>query len=621
MSTVAPISEQHVDEGQQGVTKIHKMPFGAQVEFDGSVTFRLWAPDAERIQLAIEWQSKLLPMTSSGNGWHELHTPQASSGILYRYVVPDGTRVPDPASRFQPQDVGGPSEVIAPGSYLWHDGDWKGRPWTEAVLYELHIGAFTPEGTFRAAIEKLDHLRDVGVTIIEIMPVADFPGRWNWGYDGALLFAPDSTYGRPEDFKAFVEAAHARKISVILDVVYNHYGPHGNYIPTYFRRLFTDCHKTAWGDAVNFSQAGSDRVREFVVNNALYWVQEFHLDGLRFDAVHAMIDDSPKHILNELAETLRNTVTDRPLHLILENEKNEACRLIRDEHGEPLWYTAQWNDDLHHVLHTAATHERVGYYGDYEGRIDLLGRALAEGFAYQGEQMQCSGKERGEPCEHLPPAAFIGFLQNHDQIGNRACGERLSQLVDATRYRALVAIYLLLPQVPMLFMGEEWRTQQSFPYFCDFSGDLGDKVRTGRRNEFAAFPEFSDPAKRNQIPDPLAESTFASAKLNWTKVYEDGREWLTRYCELLRMRRERMQPLFAQLERCAGTSNVLGTGAVRVEWKLTTGPRLELLANLADAAPETAVEFRGEEIWSEGPPPQDGRMGPWSVRWALLPEQ
>ncbi len=610
MSTLAPLEEQFVDEGRQGITRTHEMPFGARVEHDGSVTFRLWAPDAEYIRLAIDNQNELLPMIAKGDGWHELQTSRATIGTLYRYVLPDGTRVPDPVSRFQPQDTAGPSEVIAPGSFLWRDGHWKGRRWEEAVLYELHVGTFTPEGTFRAAIDKLDHLRDLGVTVIETMPVADFQGRWNWGYDGALLFAPDSSYGRPEDFKAFVEAAHARNISVILDVVYNHYGPEGNLIGKYFHELFTNCHKTAWGDAVNFDERGSEHVREFVLHNALYWVEEFHLDGLRFDAVHAMIDNSPKHILVELAETLRNAVTHRPLHLILENENNEACRLIRDETGEPGCYTAQWNDDVHHVLHTAATHENAGYYGDYEGRTELLGRALAEGFAYQGEEMKCGAKVRGEPCGHLPPPAFISFLQNHDQVGNRAFGERLSQLLDANAYRALVSLYLLLPQIPMLFMGEEWKTERPFLYFCDFEGELAEKIRKGRRDEFAAFPEFSDPAKREQIPDPLNESTFIAAKLDWMNAGGERREWLMLYRQLLQLRRERMLPLFARFEKCAGTYQVLGAGAVRVEWRLATGQRLELLANLADSSSEATVEVcRGGDL-AGGASPAERQHGP-----------
>ncbi len=378
------------------------MPFGATVQLDGSVLFRTFAPDVPSLGLAIEGRAEPLAFKALGDGWHELQTSEAAAGTLYRLVLPDGRRVPDPASRFQPRDVNGPSEVIAPGSYVWSDGSWKGRPWTEAVMYELHVGAFTPEGTFAAAMEKLDHLRDLGVTVIEVMPVADFPGRWNWGYDGVLLYAPDSSYGRPEDFKAFVEAAHERGISVVLDVVYNHFGPEGNYIPEYFKQLFTEHHKTGWGNAVNYDNGGSEHVREFVVHNALYWVEEFHLDGLRFDAVHAIIDESPRHILDEIAETLREKITDRPLHLILENERNEACRLRRGPDGKPVHYTAQWNDDMHHVLHTAATNEQHGYYKDYAGDTELLGRAIAEGFAFQGEVMEFSGKPRGQRCADVP---------------------------------------------------------------------------------------------------------------------------------------------------------------------------------------------------------------------------
>ena len=469
------------------------LPFGAQVQFDGSVDFRFFAPAFDSIQLALNGQDALLPMDNAGDGWHQLHTDRAHTGSLYQFVLPDGTRIADPASRFQPQDVHGPSEVIHADSFVWRDGQWKGRAWDEAVLYELHIGAFTPQGTFLAAIEKLDHLAALGVTAIEIMPVADFPGKRNWGYDGVLLYAPDSTYGRPDDLRALVDAAHARGISVLLDVVYNHFGPDGNYLPMVYPDLFTSKHKTSWGDALNFDPASGKQTREFIIHNALYWIEEFHLDGLRFDAVHAIIDDSSRHILEEMTEHLRAAVLDRPLHLILENDKNQARLLDRNGDGEARRYTAQWNDDMHHVLHTAGTHETMGYYGDYEGDSYKLGRALAEGFAFQGEFAKSSGKDRGEKCRYLPPDAFVSFIQNHDQIGNRAFGERVNALASREAVRAMAAIYLLLPQIPMLFMGEEWAASQPFPYFCDFDGELGDKVREGRRKEFAAFPAFKRP--------------------------------------------------------------------------------------------------------------------------------
>ena len=383
----------------------------------------MWGPGLDQISVGLEDEGKLLPMMAKGDGWHEAEAPEAQAGTLYRFVLPNGTRVPDPASRFQPQDVHGPSEVIDPSSYAWKDSAWSGRPWTEAVIYELHVGAFTTEGTFRAVIERMDHLTQLGATAIEIMPVADFRGGRNWGYDGVLPYAPDSSYGGPEDLKALVDAAHGRGLMVLLDVVYNHFGPDGNYLSSYAPQFFTERHKTPWGAAINYDGKHSDPVREFVFQNALYWVSEFHMDGLRLDAVHAIIDESPRHLLEELAERVRSLEGERHVHLLLENEEKEASKLSREVNGEPRHYTAQWNDDVHHVLHVAATREDKGYYAEYLGDTDKLGRALAQGFAYQSEMMEYRGNPRGEPSAHLPPTAFVTFMQNHDQVGNRAFGE------------------------------------------------------------------------------------------------------------------------------------------------------------------------------------------------------
>ncbi len=406
-------------ENMAATTRKHHMPFGAEPQADGRVRFRLWAPPHREVRIELEGATAV--MEAVGEGWHELVTDRARPGTRYRFVLPNGLHVPDPASRYQPEDVHGPSEVIDPAAYVWRDAGWTGRPWGEAVVYELHIGAFTPEGTFRAAIGKLDHLVALGVTGIEIMPIGDFPGRRNWGYDGVLPYAPDSSYGRPEDLKALVEAAHARGLMVLLDVVYNHFGPEGAYIHAIAPQTFTDRHKTPWGAAINFDGPESGPVREFVIHNALYWIEEFHLDGLRLDAVHAIHDDSPKQFLEELAERVRAAMPDRHIHLILENEENQAKRLARGEDGEPRWYTAQWNDDVHHALHVAASGETKGYYADYKGDTEKLGRALAEGFAFQGEVMPYRGHPRGELSADLPPTAFVAFIQNHDQVGNRAC--------------------------------------------------------------------------------------------------------------------------------------------------------------------------------------------------------
>ncbi len=522
------------NSGASGTSRCFRRQHGAEYRPEGGVRFRLWAPAHDRISLSLEPEGRLLPMRGISGGWHELDVDEAAVGALYRFALPDGLKVPDPASRFQPRDVHGPSEVIDAASYRWTDQGWRGRAWHEAVIYELHIGAFTEEGTFRAAIERLDHLAHLGVTALEIMPVADFPGRWNWGYDGVLLYAPDASYGRPEDFKALIEAAHQRGLMVLLDVVYNHFGPDGNYLSSYAPRFFTRRHKTPWGDAINYDGKHSKPVREFIIENALYWIEEYHLDGLRLDAVDAIVDNSPKHVLDELAERVRAATADRHVHLVLENFHNEARRLARGADGRPLHYTAQWNDDVHHVLHAAATSEDKGYYADYIGDTGKLGRALTEGFVFQGETMAYRGSPRGEPSADLPPTAFIAFIQNHDQVGNRAFGERIAAIASPASVRAIAAVYLLLPQVPMLFMGEEWAASQPFPFFCDFSGELANAVRKGRRKEFAKFPEFKDEKARERIPDPQAETTFASAKLNWDgATTEPHAGWLDWYRRLL----------------------------------------------------------------------------------------
>jgi malto-oligosyltrehalose trehalohydrolase/4-alpha-glucanotransferase len=604
------------------------MPFGAEPRSDGTVRFRLWAPSHQKIRLELDEAAEPLTMEVIGDGWHELVTDRARPGTRYGFVLPADQRVPDPASRHQPKDVHGPSEVVDPTSYTWADMDWRGRPWEEAVVYELHIGAFTPEGTFQAAIGKLEHLVALGVTAIEIMPIADFPGARNWGYDGVLPYAPDASYGRPEDLKALVDAAHARGLMVLLDVVYNHFGPEGAYLHTIAPQTFTDRHKTPWGAAINFDGPASGPVREYFIHNAIYWVEEFNLDGLRLDAVHAILDDSPQDILTELAERVRASTPDRHIHLILENEENAVRRLERREGGPeglndgdigPRWYTAQWNDDVHHVLHVATTGEDQGYYADYKGDSQKLGRALAEGFAFQGEMMPYRGHPRGEPSAKLPPTAFVAFIQNHDQIGNRPFGDRLTAIASPAAVRAAAAVYLLLPQVPMLFMGEEWAAAQPFPFFCDFGPELAGAVRDGRRREFARFPAFQDPANRERIPDPTAEETFASAKLAWDDVLrEPHAAWLDWYCRVLSTRHAEIVPRLGQI-RSGGRFDVIGAGAVVVRWPVgEAGAELILAANLSAEAVSGFPPLSGRAIWREGEQDESGLFGPWAVRWSLL---
>ena len=600
------------------VRRRHRMRFGAEVQRGGQVRFALWAPAVRAVDVVID-DAEALPLAPTGEGWFGLTTDRARAGSRYRFVLPDGLAVPDPASRFQPADVQGPSEVIDPEDYGWADVHWPGRPWCEAVVYELHVGAFTPEGTFRACAAKLDHLAALGVTAVELMPVADFPGARNWGYDGVLPFAPDSSYGRPEDLKALVAAAHARGLMLLLDVVYNHFGPQGNYLTRYAPAFSSPTHRTPWGSALNFDGEGSATVREFFIENALYWLEEFHLDGLRLDAVHAIIDAGEPPFLRELALRVRRQIPGRPIHLVLENHRNEARWMEAGTPARPDFYTAQWNDDLHHVLHAAATGERDGYYADYVPLGGRLARGLAEGFVYQGELAASLGAPRGEPSLGLPTTAFVAFLQNHDQTGNRAFGERLGALVPTPLLRALAAVYLMLPQTPMLFMGEEWGCLEPFAFFADFSGELGAAVRDGRRREFARFAQFRDADQRQLIPDPLALETFARSKLDWTRLEAaPHRALLELYHDLLALRRRVVLPLLAGLTGRDAEARTLAEGAVTVRFK-TCGGVLQLDANLSAEPARGFLTMPGDPLWTEGEVGGDGVFGPWTVRWSLAP--
>ncbi len=572
----------------------HELPFGAEL-VAGGVRFRLWAPRARSVALRLDGVGDL-PMVREEGGWFVLTTEAAAAGSRYRFVV-DGMAVPDPASRHQAEDVHGASEVIDPRSYEWRDAAWPGRKWEEIVLYELHTGSFSERGDFAGIGSRLDHLVALGVTAVELMPIADFPGRRNWGYDGVLLFAPDAHYGRPDCLKQLVEACHARGLAVFLDVVYNHFGPEGNYLHTYAPAFFTERHHTPWGAAIDFIVP---EVRRFYVENALYWLEEFNIDGLRFDAVHAILDDSPRSILVEIAETVRARFAGiRPVHLVLENDRNEAHLLQQG------LYTAQWNDDIHHALRVLTSGETGGYYADYaEHPVERLGRALAEGFAYQGDHSAYRGERRGEPSAHLPPTRFVSFIQNHDQVGNNAFGTRLARLAPPEAIRVAAAACLLSPHIPLLFMGEEWGAEQPFPFFCDFGPELAEKVREGRRREFAKFPAFRDPAARSRIPDPCAAETFASAVLDWKLLQRPPhRDWLRFYTQLLELRRREIVPLLAGIVGNAGRWHALGERALAVEWRLGNGSRLSLFANFGAASVRLADPPGGRLIYATGASP------------------
>ncbi|MBI1395059.1 MAG: malto-oligosyltrehalose trehalohydrolase [Betaproteobacteria bacterium] len=595
------------------------MPFGTEILVPG-VRFRLWAPGARNVALGLG-SDPLRPMKAGGDGWFHCDVREAREGQRYRFRIDGGLDVPDPASRFNPDDVHGPSEIVDPLAFGWTDDDWRGRPWPEAVLYELHVGTFSPAGTFAGVEARLDHLVRLGVTAIELMPVADFPGRRNWGYDGVLPFAPDASYGRPEDLKRLVQAAHARGLMVILDVVYNHFGPEGNYLHAYAPAFFNPEHETPWGAAINFDARGSEVVRRFVIDNALHWLEEYHFDGLRLDAVHAFRDDSTPDIVEALTTAVRTGPgRDRHVHLILENDRNQSRYLRRDASGHPRHATAQWNDDVHHACHVIATGETDGYYADYAADpVAQLARCLAEGFAYQGEASVFRGGElRGEPSADLTPLAFVNFLQTHDQVGNRAFGERLCRLARPEALDVLTATVLLAPGVPMLFMGEEFAAATPFLFFCDFGHDLADAVREGRRREFARFTRFADPASRESIPDPNLAATFETSRLDWSCLeHEPHRTWLARHASLLATRARWLVPRLAAVTGGHGCWQREGRHGMRVTWTLGDGSRLTHLANLGDSplsvAPPPAAGRTLHAVRVDDDAIVAGRLPPWSL--------
>ncbi|WP_377274247.1 malto-oligosyltrehalose trehalohydrolase [Rhizobium sp. R86522] len=578
--------------------------FGPVIEDDG-VLFRLWAPHCKSVTLEIDG-APAKDMDRQADGLFRLKVTGARPGTRYRFLLPDGLIVPDPASRHQPEDVFGPSEVVDLSTQKTRDAIWRGRPWADMVIYELHVGTFTDEGTFRAAIDRLDHLGNLGITAIQLMPIADFPGRWNWGYDGVMPYAPDSRYGRPDELALLVQAAHQRGISVFLDVVYNHFGPSGNFMPAY-APLFSPHHQTPWGDGINFDDAQSEMVRAFLIENALFWIGEFHVDGLRLDAVHAIRDDSEPHFLHELAARVRERFADRHIHLIVENEENDPLLL---ERGQPSTNTfdAQWNDDVHHALHVATTGETFGYYADYRDAGAALAKALAEGFVYQGDVMPYRGERRGRPSAHLPPSALVSFLHNHDQIGNRAQGDRVMAALPEQALAFAVSLMLLSPQIPMLFMGEEWCSKKPFPYFCDFDEELNAAVRDGRRNELSKLPGFDG----EHVLDPTSAETFRSAILDWEQAgSKHGSTWIERYRQLIALRRERVVPLLARMRQ--GGRYAAENGVIRVEWPLEDGRHYILVANPTSHAVSAAFEVDPIEIiYALGERRTDAR-GPWSL--------
>lgn len=567
-------------------------PHGAIMLDAQHTRFALWAPDAFYVSVELE-NGKSIAMLPQADGWFETEV-KCPAGTRYRYNIDGEMDVPDPASRAQASDVHGWSLVVDPLAYTWRHANWQGRPWQEAVIYEVHVGAM---GGYAEVEKHLPRLAELGVTAIELMPLAQFPGERNWGYDGVLPYAPQSSYGSPEQLKHLVDSAHEHGLAVILDVVYNHFGPDGNYLGQYAKGFFQEDVHTPWGAGIDFERR---EVRNFFLDNALMWLLEYRFDGLRLDAVHAI--DNPG-FLQELAHRVRQQVdTGRQVWLVLENELNQASLLKED-------FDAQWNDDFHNVLHVLLTGETDAYYSDFaQDPTTKLARCLGEGFIYQGHTTR-HGHERGEPSADLPPTAFVAFLQNHDQIGNRALGERLHQLCSPQALKAATALLLLSPMIPLMFMGDEANASEPFLFFTDHHGELAEAVREGRRNEFADFAAFHDPERRERIPDPNALSTFAQS----APVIADTPH-AELYRQLLGLRHRHIVPHLPGA--VALGAQVLAYAAVSARWRLGNGSLLQIDLNLSATPldhPATAP------VLFETPALQGAQLPPFSARVTLSP--
>ncbi|MFW5833120.1 MAG: malto-oligosyltrehalose trehalohydrolase [Pseudomonadota bacterium] len=597
------------------------MPFGAELLTRGGVRFRLWAPDmaAPKLRLGAGGEALLLPLEAMRAGWFELWTERAGAGTPYAFVLDDGEIVPDPASRAQEGDVTGASLVVDPGSYRWRETVWAGRPWHEATIMEVHVGSFTAEGTFRALAERLPHLAGLGITAIQLMPVQAFGGRRNWGYDAVLWFCPAPVYGTPDELKALIDAAHELGIMVFLDVVYTHFGPAGNALPLYASGFLRDDVPTPWGPAVDYRQRP---VRDFVIHNALFWLEEYRVDGLRLNDVQQVVDEETPDVIDELAAAVVERFgAERHVHLILENQERDLTRLDGA-------FRAQWNDDLHHALHAALTGERRGRYAPFAADpIEALGRTLAQGIVVEhAAALEAEPDEDAPPPEtpaptaSLPPTRFVAYLENHDRAGNRPDGARLASLVLPHVRRAGQAIVALSPQIPMLFMGEEWGTTTPFYFFNDFEGTIAQSVRLGRSRQLEPFDAGEAP------PDPGAVETFEATRLNWDEATSSsGLAEQAFVRTLLEVRNREIVPLLDAAPAKAGRWERIGAYGLVVRWTLGRGRTLCVVAQLGDAPGQGFVHPTGTLIWASGPEVDvqlaAGRMPPWSVAAFLGTEE
>ncbi len=597
-------------ESQQSGVRAWQMTLGACVE-PNSVRFRVWAPKATGVDVVL-LDERIHPLSKEGAGYFSGRVTDARAGMTYRYQVDGGPGIPDPCSRFQPEGPHGPSLIVDPSEYEWTDHEWRGVRIQGQVLYEMHIGAFTKEGSFDAAIHKLDDLKRLGVTLLEIMPVAEFPGRWNWGYDGVDLFAPAHVYGDHQAFKRFVNAAHRRELGVILDVVYNHFGPDGNYLSAFSDEYVTDRYPNEWGQAINFDGPESSEVRKYFIDNACYWIREFHLDGLRFDATQAIHDSSATHILGEISQRVRLVAQPRIVVLIAECESQEIRAIDPVEQGG--WgLDGVWSDDFHHACRVAATGRREAYYTDYRGTSQELISLLKRSFLYQGQRYEWQRKPRGTEVKDEAASRFVFYLQNHDQVGNSVHGERLDRQTSPGRYRALLALLLLAPQTPMLFMGQESGATSPFLFFVDYGGsEIASQVFQGRKAFLSQFPSYATAEAQQAISDPNDATTFQRSKLHFSESYTQSPLYRL-HCDLLRIRREDLVISSQARDRLDGA--VLSPHALALRYLEAGGFDRLLLLNLGPdlhyvPAPEPLLAPRSnrrwELIWSSNDPRYGG---------------
>lgn len=590
-----------------------RYPVGAEVLPEGGVSFRVWAPHRQAVTAVLEGGARgasggapvSIPLAAEGNGYFSGHARQAGDGSLYRFRLDDDDYLyPDPASRYQPEGPHGVSQVVDSDRFAWSDQDWPGVQRDGQVLYEMHFGTFTPAGTYRAAAEQLPELARIGITVLEVMPVAEFDGSFGWGYDGVDLFAPSHLYGTPEDFRYFVDQAHAAGLGVILDVVYNHFGPSGSYHAQFAGDYFTSRYKNEWGAALNFDGENAAPVRAFFISNARYWIEEFHLDGLRLDATQQMYDASPRHILADIAAAVREAGGRRATYLVAENEPQQA-KLVRPVDQGGYGMDALWNDDFHHSATVALTDHNEAYYTDYLGKPQEFVSAAKWGYLYQGQWYRWQQKRRGAPAFDLPPAAFINFIQNHDQIANSGRGERIHQLTSPGRYRAMTALMLLLPGTPMLFQGQEFAASSPFLYFADQQGKLAGLVRQGRREFVSQFASIATPEAQAGLADPDDPQTFLRCKLDFSERERHAGLYAL-HQDLLRLRRE--DPLFRAQQPHGLDGAILSEESFVLRYFSQTGTEDRLLiVNLGrdlplDPAPEPLLA------------PPEGRA--WHVAWS-----